>query len=196
MGDESMALTTLQQWLLVTGTVATPIVVILMGYVFHRQNKTAEHRAAIEGRVHDDRLSVYQAVLKPFSLMFVSQDAWTRIAAGSRAYKGKSRETVIAEMFVSEEWIAQSLRFSLIGSDEAVRAFGDLFHLARSAPDNQSADAAASYTTDLMKHLFAFLLELRRSAGGPDTTIDGPGLLRWLITDIDAYFPPPQTRGK
>lgn len=196
MGDESMALSTLQQWLLVAGTVATPIVVILMGYVFHRQNKTAEHRAAIEGRVHDDRLSVYQAVLKPFSLMFMSEDAWKRIAAENRAYKRKSRETVMAEMFVSEEWIAQTLRFSLIGSDEAVRAFGDLFQLARSRSEDLSANAAASYTAELMKCLFSLLLELRRSAGGPDTTIDGPGLLRWLITDIDSYFPPPQTRGK
>lgn len=170
-------------WITAIGVILTPLAVAFFGYRWSRQNQAAERQAAIDRQMQADRIAVYQELLKPFMIMFMNDTAWASEQARNKAYKNKTKEAVIQGLMWSEDWILNSFRLTLIGSDASVRAFNRLMDTARSQEGQSVTDPK-----QLVELVANLLLEIRRSAGNERTGLENWDMLRPFITDLDAYL--------
>lgn len=170
-------------WITAIGVILTPLAVAFFGYRWSRQNQAAERQAAIDRQMQADRIAVYQELLKPFMIMFMNDTAWASAQARNRAYKNKTKEAVVQDLMWSEDWILNSFRLTLIGSDASVQAFNRLLDTARSQEGQSTANP--KQRVELVANL---LLEIRRSAGNEQTGLENWDMLKPFITDLDAYL--------
>ncbi|MDE2967277.1 MAG: hypothetical protein OXS30_07325 [Chloroflexota bacterium] len=63
------------EWLVAAGVVLTPIVVVVLGWWFNRQQQDRARLAALEQQLQGDRVQVYRDILEPFAVMFTSDVA-------------------------------------------------------------------------------------------------------------------------
>ena len=136
--------------------------------VWYFQSRIDSLRKAQE-KLRDERRKVYAEILDPF----------VRIFAGIK----NPRETKKAmQQVVSYEYRRTAFEFSLMGSDDVVRAFNDLMQFLFRASADEGADVDAKAW---IRKWGAFLLEIRRSLGNPDTKLTDVDMLRGYITDVD-----------
>lgn len=171
------------EWTIAIGAILTPLVVAFLGYRWSQQSQAAERRAAIDRQMQADRIEVYHNFLKPFMVMFMNDTVWASEQARNRSYKNKTKEQVVQNLMLSEDWISTSFRLTLIGSDATVRAFNQLMDAARAQGEQPAANPE-----QLVELLANLLLEIRRSAGNDQTDIRNWDMLRPFITDVDAYL--------
>lgn len=170
-------------WITAIGVILTPLAVAIFGYRWSRQSQAAERQAAIDRQMQADRIAVYQELLKPFMVMFMNDIVWKNEQTRNKNYKNKTKEQVVQDLMWSENWIATSFRFTLIGSDAAVLAFNQLMDTARS-----QGGAPAMNPAQLVELFANLLLEIRRSAGNEQTGLENWDMLKPFITDLDAYL--------
>ena len=170
-------------WITAIGVILTPLAVAFFGYRWSQQSQAAERQSAIDRQMQADRIAVYQELLKPFIVMFMNDIVWKNEQTRNKSYKNKTKEQVAEDLMLSENWTSTSFRFTLIGSDAAVRAFNQLRDTARSQEGQPAMDPAQ------VVELFAnLLLEIRRSAGNEQTGLENWDMLKPFITDLDAYL--------
>lgn len=163
------------------GSVATPILVLLLTAVGWRLKQSVERRRELENKLHEDRIITYNQILEPFIIMFMTEAAW----AHDPKNKGKNKGDLATMKMLSLEYRNASFKLSLVGSDAAVQAFNDLFQFFFSQPDGEKP------TEDRVKVMLGllgtFLLEIRKSMGNETTDLTNWQMLEWFITDARKY---------
>ena len=128
-----------------------------------------------------DRIEIYNQILEPYAILFMSDEAW----ASDPKNKKKDKFKEATSLMLSLDYRKVSSRLSLIGSDEVVISFTDLMQLAYQS--SEATQRTSSHTDDMITSLGNLLLEIRRSMGNENTKIDNIGMLEWFITDVKKY---------
>lgn len=58
------------------GSVATPILVILLTGIGWKIRKTIDRRIELENKLREDRIEIYNIILEPFFILFMPQVTW------------------------------------------------------------------------------------------------------------------------
>lgn len=175
-------------YVVAVGTISTPILVLIIGAIVWKYQKSIERRTKLEEQLRDDRIETYNQILEPFIILLMSDAAW----ASDPKNRNKDKFNVATSKMLALEYRKTSFRLSLIGSDAVVKSFNNLmqfsFHMSTSR--NASASQSATRESDTRKMvslLGNLLLEIRRSMGNEATEIDNIGMIEWFITDAREY---------
>lgn len=163
------------------GAVATPLIVLFLTAVGWRLRTRLERRVALEDKLREDRIGIYNEILEPFILILMTDAAWQ----ADPKNKNKDKNTLATQKLLSLEYRQRGFRLSLIGSDEVVMAYNDLMQYFFHRQDGQAPTEAD--VRDMMYLLGKFLLEIRRSMGNEATKLDNFGMLEWFLTDARKY---------
>ena len=159
-------------------TIVTPILVLLLTAAGWKYRQSIERRIKLEEKLRDDRVEIYNRILEPFIVLFMSDAAWQ----SDRKLKGKDKSSYFTTSILSLEYRKTSLKLMLLGSDAVVKSFNDLMQFFYSFDD--SVDSLPTNQISKAISLLAdFLLEIRRSMGNEATTIDNWGMLEWFLKD-------------
>lgn len=163
------------------GSVATPILVLVLTGVGWKYRQSMERKIKLEEKLRDDRIEIYNKILEPFILLLMTDAAWE----SDKKNKGKDKNAIATSQVLSLDYRKTSFKLSLIGSDSVVIAFNNLFqHFYNLAESEVEEDIN---TAIMLKLLGNFLLEIRRSMGNETTSIDNWGMIEWFITDAREY---------
>ena len=151
-----------------------PLFAAIVGFaVWYFQTRIDTLRREQE-RLHDDRRKVYASILEPFIKMFV-------------AIKNPKENKNALRQMLSVDHKRTAFEFSLIGADDVVRSFNDFMqYLYSFDPDTQQPDPAK-----FLSLWGAFLLQIRKDVGPPDTKLTPVDMLRSQIKGIDAVLGDP-----
>ena len=166
-------------------SVATPILVVLLGWFLHQRSerrwKTIEQRWKKEEQLQPARIEVYSEILDPFIVTLMSDFAWQVVQKTNSEFMGKSQAEVALTKAFSLDYKRRGFELMLIGTDEVVEAYNDLtryFH--RHRDDWTDADSVGGLV------LFGELvLAIRRSVGNEATKLDVWDMLYWGWSDIE-----------
>lgn len=165
-------------YLMALGTLATPILMLLLTAVGWKYRQSMERKIKIEEKLRDDRIEIYNRILEPFVILLMSDAAWN----SDPKNKNKDKNTIATSQMLSLEYRKVSFKLSLIGSDEVVTSFNNLFQYfynhAEASPEPSKSNLKA-----MMVLLGTFLLEIRKSMGNESTKLDNWAMLEWFITD-------------
>ena len=159
-------------WVDLLATLATPLVIAILGWVFLARQKKNELQAARYDSLRIERLEVYQTILEPFVIAFIADAVWD----SDPNRRGKTKESLMIEKIHSSEFRRAAFQMSFVGTDQVVRAYNAVM---------QSAFRGDLNGTSAVLLLAQFLLEVRRSAGNEDTKLESVEMLAGIITDIE-----------
>jgi|CXWL01.1.fsa_nt_gi hypothetical protein len=160
------------------GSVATPILVLILTAVGWKYRQSIERRIKLEEKLREDRIEIYNAILEPFIILLMSDAAWQ----SDKKNKGRDKNQIAVSQMLSLNYRKVSFKLSLIGSDDVVKSFNNLMqYFYNQSGDGQNPDM--SKLREIMSLLGTFLLEIRRSMGNEATKIDNWGMLEWFLTD-------------
>lgn len=160
------------------GTIATPLLVLALTAVGWKYRQSMERKLKLEEKLRPDRIEIYNQILEPFIILFISDKAWSL----DKKNKSKSKSEMAMSTMVSLEYRKVASKLSLLGSDAVVLAYNDLmqhFYGMEDASQVSSPDKMKA----AMSFLGNFLLEIRKSMGNEATRIDNWGMLEWFLTD-------------
>ncbi len=159
------------------GAIATPILVLLLTGVGWKYRQSIERKIKLEEGLRDDRIEIYNKILEPFVILLMPETAW------HFSSKNKDKDKIAMTQMLSLEYRQISFKLSLIGSDEVVLAFNNLFQHFYSQSDKSHtySDKNLKKTMSLLGN---FLLEIRKSMGNESTKLDNWSMLEWFITDV------------
>ena len=165
-------------YIVAIGTVATPILVLVLTGVGWMYRQSMERKLQLEEKLRSDRIEIYNEILEPFIMLLMSDAAWSR----DRKNRSKNKSDLALEKMLSLDYRKVAFKLSLLGSDSVVSSYNDLMqHFYGLAENEQSlSDTQAKETLTL---LGSFLLEIRRSMGNENTQIDNWDMIEWFITD-------------
>jgi hypothetical protein len=163
------------------GAIATPIVVLALTGVGWRLRTKMERQAVLEDKLREDRIGTYNAILKPFIILLMSDKAWE----SDPKNKGKDKNEVASRILLSLDYREQGFRLSLVGSDPVVRSYNDLMQFSYRLEENSAA--AGEKVRTMMGLLGRFLLEIRKSMGNEATRMTNWEMLEWFLTDARRY---------
>ena len=168
-------------YLVAIGTISTPVLVLIVGAVVWKYRQSIERRIRLEEQLRDDRIEIYNQILEPFIVLFMTDVAWE----SDPENKKKDRFKIGTSKMLSLEYRKTSFRLSLIGSDAVVSSYNNLMQHFFNKPDN--SPSSPDEAREAVSLLGDFLLEIRRSMGNESTKIDNWGMLEWFITDARTY---------
>ena len=155
--------------------VLTPIFLLVLGGLGWYIQQSVERRVRIEEKLHADRLEIYNKILEPYFLMFMSDAAW----AMDPKTKGKDKGHVAIEKLLSWDYRKTGLQLSLIGSDGVVLALNKLMQHAFKV--DQNAPVSTTLAAEMLALMGNLLLEIRKSAGNESTIVDKFGMVEWFV---------------
>ncbi len=170
------------QYLSAIGSVATPVLVLILTGVGWKYRQSMERKIKIEEKLRDDRIDIYNKILEPFIILLMTEAAWN----SDKKNRGKNKNDIGGALVLSLDYRKVSFKLSLIGSDSVVLAFNELFQYFYNQAD-AGATADEEKTRQMLILLGNFLLEIRKSMGNETTKIDSWGMLEWFITDARKY---------
>ena len=160
------------------GSVATPILVLILTGVGWKYRQSIERRIKLEEKLREDRIEIYNAILEPFIILLMSDAAWQ----SDKKNKNKDKNQIAVNQMLSLDYRKVSFKLSLVGSDDVVRSFNNLMqYFYNQSGDGQNPDMGN--LREMMSLLGTFLLEIRKSMGNEATKIDNWGMLEWFLTD-------------
>ena len=172
----------------VIGAVATPIILSLLAAVGwllknsieksqDRQQTQSARIRELEGKLREDRIETYNALLEPFFLLFTTEAAF----AQDPKYKGKKKDELAIAKMLSVEYRKVGFKLSLVASDDVVRAYNRLMQFFYHDDGDASAiDVKASVWVKLLADL---LLKVRKSMGNEATSLDSWEMVEWFMKD-------------
>jgi len=168
------------EYITAIGSIATPILVGVIGVLGWKFRAEYERRVNLETLLRTDRVQIYNTILEPFIIMFMADAAWQADAKN----KNKDKFQVGMQKALSLDYRRTAFQLALLGSDDVVQAYNDLmqhiFHLDQS----QATDAKVRQLMGLIGRL---LLQIRKSMGNESTALDEWAMLEWFITDAPRY---------
>lgn len=129
--------------------------------------------------MREDRIKVYYGILEPFILLLMTKTAWE----SEPKNRGKDKDQLATRMLLSLEYRQLAFRLSLIGSDAVVNAYIELTRYFTSRDPSVPAGREEARMT--IRLLSQFLLEIRRSMGNDQTTINQRQMVEWFVADKD-----------
>lgn len=169
-------------YLTAVGSVATPILVLLLSAIGWRLRQRLERRVALEEKLRSDRVAIYNEILEPFIILLMSQAAWESDSKN----RSRDKDAIASQKLLSLDYRQKGFRLSLMGSDEVVWAYNNLmqyfFQRGAGSDDVQEADIR-----QMLALLGAFLLAIRKSMGNEATKIDKWGMLEWFVNDARRF---------
>lgn len=102
------------------GSVATPILVLILTGFGWRLRTRLERTIPLEDKLREDRIGTYNKILEPFIILLTSDAAWQADP------KNKNKNQLAQRKLISLEYREQGFRLSLVGSDAVVKAYNDL----------------------------------------------------------------------
>lgn len=166
------------EYLSAIGSVATPILVLLLTGVGWSIRNKQERIFKLEERLQEDRIATYNEILEPFILLLLSEAAWK----SDPRNKNKDKNEIATQKMLSLEYRKQGFKMSLLGSDQVVKAYNDIMHYFFSRDEN-STEISEKDLKDMMILLGVFLLEIRKSMGNQSSKLDSWDMLEWFLTD-------------
>ena len=163
------------------GSIATPFILLIVGFIIWKYQKSIERSIKLEEQLRSDRVEIYNQILAPYTILLMSDKAW----ASNPRNKNKDKFKEATSLLLSLEYRKVSFRLSLIGSDAVVLSFNNLMQLAYQS--SEATQRTPSHTNDMITSLGNLLLEIRRSMGNEKTKIDNIGMLEWFISDAKKY---------
>ena len=140
-------------YIIAIGSITTPVVVIILGWIGWRYQKSVERKLRMEENLRDDRMEIYNQILKPFIILLMSETAWSSDAKNKNKDKNKTALLVL----LSLEYRITSFKLSLVGSDPVVKTFSKLLQYSYEHSENNPKE--------ILSLLGDFLLEIRKSMG-------------------------------
>lgn len=166
------------------GSIATPVLVIALTAVGWAIKTRLQRQIELENQLRSDRITIYKDILEPFIILLSSEDAWKSEKKNKNLDKNKTG----LKLLISLEYRRTAFHFSLIGSDDVVKAYNNLRQYYYAQIDSSTTDTAttvkSSNPKEQLELLGALLLEIRRSMGNEFTELSNWDMLEWLISDV------------
>lgn len=142
-----------------------PVLAALVGLVAVGLQNWGERKRRERARLYEDRRKIYMQVIEPFVLAFTP-----------------GQEKKVLKLMQSAEYGLAAREFSLIGTDDSVRALNGLmqYFYHREIGDSDSQE--------VLNLLGGFFLGMRREWVGRKTELDVKDMFRGQITDIDSFM--------
>ena len=180
--------TTVIEWIMAIGTIATPILLIGISgvgwYLKSRLESSWKTEADLRRRaekleeaIREDRLRIYNDILEPFIILF------TKDETHAKSKKGKTKDQRALEIIQSVEYRQAAFKLSLFADDNIVRAYNNLMQSSYAL--GSDSDAVDEQGIQLLSAFGDFLLEIRKGVGNESTSLRNLEMLRWMITDFD-----------
>ena len=134
----------------------------------------------MERKLRDSRVDIYNQILEPFIIMFMTDAAW----ALDPKNKSKDKMALGINKALSLEYRKHAFSLALLGSDGVVIAYNNLMQHFFNQDEGVALDDKA---TRMMALIGELLLEIRKSMGNESTKLDKWGMLEWFITDARRY---------
>ncbi len=144
----------------------------ILGLVSWTIKRQIDELKAAEESLRQDRMLIYQQVLKPIIMLFTKT-----------SNKNKDQITKKAtEIMGSTEYREFAFNMVLIGSDEVVRSYNKMMKVSVKSTLDKSVTPI-----DLLNSLGEFLLAIRKSVGNKTTLIKPLEMISWMISDLDEF---------
>lgn len=180
---------------MVIGTIATPILLIgISGIGWYFKSRMEEswkteaelrRRAEkLEEAIRDDRLQVYNEILKPFIVLFTKEEA----LSANKALRGKTKEQYALEIMQSLEYRQAAFKLSLFADDDVVMAYNNLMQFSYKMGGKSvlmEDNEPEAIGRRLLEAFGDLLLAIRRSVGNEASSLSNLDMMTWLVTDID-----------
>jgi hypothetical protein len=189
------------------GTIATPILLLVLSGIgwfianrmekqaeqeklrFERQREQERYLRELEEKLRDDRIEVYNQMLEPFIIALMTDEMFDSVSANERALRNKTKLEAAKHIMFSLSYRKNSFKLALMGSDSVVSAYNELTQFFYRQPqvsnsDNIGTKMKQEDNIQIMHILGTLLLEIRKSVGNENTTLDNLQMLEWMITDI------------
>ncbi len=164
-------------YLAALGSIATPVLVLALTAVGWRFRRRMERQLELEDKLREDRIAIYNHILEPFIILLMTDVAWQH----DKQNKGRDKNDIATGKMLSLEYRKYAFKLSLVGSDQVVLAYNDLFQHFYTQGDNPEVSEENLKT--MMALLGNFLLQIRRSMGNEATQLNQWQMLEWFITD-------------
>lgn len=146
------------------GPVVLSVVGALIGWWL--KSRTEEMRV-IQEQLKEQRRKVYSDILDPYIRLFSNLNA-------------QGSEQAV-NTITSYDYRKTSFEFSLVGSDEVVKAYNDLMQYSFKSEAAGTQNASA-----MMRHWGTLLLEIRKNLGNKRTKLSNLDMLSPMIKDIES----------
>lgn len=164
------------------GSIATPILVLLLTAVGWMYRQSFERRIKLEEKLRENRIEIYNAILEPFILLLMTDEAWN----SDKRNKGKDKNQIAIDKMLSLGYRKLAFKLSLIANDEVVESYNDLMQYFYNRAD-ESESPTNEQLKEMMSLLGNFLLEIRRSMGNETTKLDNWAMLEWFMKDARKF---------
>ncbi|MBT41593.1 MAG: hypothetical protein CMF12_03615 [Idiomarina sp.] len=165
-------------YMVAIGSIATPILVLVLTAVGWKARSSVERRIELENKLRDDRIEIYNQILEPFVILLMSDAAWK----SDKRNKNKDKNEIATNKMLTLEYRRLGFKLSLMAPDPVVKAYNDLMQYLYSMEETQ-ADKKKSFLTDMLKLLGTFLVEIRKSMGNEATKLDHWDMCEWWMSD-------------
>jgi hypothetical protein len=165
-------------YLMGIGSIATPLLVLVLTAVGWRLRQTVDRRTELENQLREDRIEIYNQILEPFIIILMSDAAW----AHNKQNKGREKNNIAIAKMLSLEYRRLAFKLSLVGSDPVVLAYNELMQFFYTYDDDPASSEERLKTT--MALLGNFLLAIRRSMGNEFTGLTNWQMLEWFMKDV------------
>jgi len=168
-----------------TGAVLTPIFVAVLGVIGLKMRAKLDRHFELEKQLREDRIEIYNDMLEPFVILFMSKEAW-KIDPKNKNKNG-DKNLLAQQTLSSFDYRRKAFKMSLVGSDTVVMAYNNLMQYFFQRGDYSEEDLSSAEIKKVMELVGRFLLEIRRSMGNEATKLDHWQMLEWFIKDIQCF---------
>ena len=160
------------------GSVATPILVLVLTAIGWRARSSIERRIELENKLRDDRIEIYNQILEPFVILLMSDAAWE----SDKRNKNKNKNDFATNKMLTLEYRRLGFKLSLMAPDPVVKSYNNLMQYLYNMEETR-AHEKESFLTDMLKLLGTFLVEIRKSMGNEATKLDYWDMCEWWMSD-------------
>ena len=123
-------------YLTALGSIATPILVLVLTAVGWKIRQSFERRMELEEKLREDRIEIYNIILEPFTLLTMTSAAWEH----DKKNRNHNKDDIAVGKMLSLEYRKTASKLSLIANDDVVFAYNDLmqFFYSRSNKPNDA----------------------------------------------------------
>lgn len=159
------------------GSIATPLLVLLISAIGWRFKSNIERKIDLENKLRDDRINIYNQILEPFIILLTSDTAW----AMDKKNKNINKNELAVGKMITLEYRKLGFQLSLMGSDAVVKSYNDLMQYFYSLEEKKQGNG--DFLKEMLELLGTFLLEIRRSMGNEATSLDHWDMCEWWMSD-------------
>lgn len=165
-------------YLVAIGSIATPLLVLVLTAVGWKARSSIERRIELENKLRDDRIDIYNQILEPFVILLMSETAW----ASDKRNKGKDKNDIATNQMLTLEYRRLGFKLSLMAPDSVVKSYNNLLQYLYNLEENQS-QKSENFIKDMLTLLGTFLVEIRKSMGNETTKLDHWDMCEWWMSD-------------